>query len=232
MNYLNHIPWDIVSLAVAVIVVGVLLYLFVGKRVGIQVWKSSTNASIQIGKQVTPTPPPLPTHASLPKDPTQYFMPELGSEGAASIARAAEQQAGFSAEALLKDIEKHYRNIMEAYDARQIEKLEPLLGKEAMQAFAKELALRAERKEVVFSHVSSIESMKIIRIIFPPELPLEEESFSHKRVEVEISSWQINGAKEDSGHLVFGTQGLTHFSEKWLFEESGSVWRAIAVESV
>lgn len=235
MNYFNHIPWDIVSLAVAVVVLGLILYLSVGKRIGIQVWKGGERPSMPSGSQNPVTPPPLPAHSPLSKEPTQYLLPPLGTEGAASLARAAEKQAGFSAEALLKEVEKTYRTIMAAYGEGKLERLQPLLGQTAFEIFKEDFEDRTKRKEALFCHLNMIESIKLLRVIQPPEMPVEDRDVSmRQRVEVEISSWQINGAKDASGHIVFGTQGLTHFCEKWLFEATGesSSWRAIAVEAV
>ncbi|QCE35582.1 hypothetical protein FAI40_09725 [Acetobacteraceae bacterium] len=233
MDYLNHlnIPWDIVSLSVAAVVLGIVLYLFLGKKAGVHIWKNAPDSSVMLSK--SKVPPPLPSHAPMPKEPTQYLMPSLGSDGAASLARLSEKDPKLSFESLLKDIQKAYTSIMSAYGDRNLEVLLNLLGTSAFKAFKEEIETLPKKKETLICQLKAVESIKLVAIHFPPDLPAESSSIPQK-VEVEISSWQVNGVKDSSGHLVFGTQGLTHFSEKWLFEAGDTTipWRAIAVESV
>jgi len=153
-------------------------------------------------------------------------LPDPTSQVGQTLIKMQAIDAGFSPNGFLAGADKAFRIIVAAFAAGDRSTLRVLLSDEIYHAFEGAITTRATLGHVQTSEIRSIERM----VIEGAEL-----NGTVATVVVRIVSDQISMTKDQSGHIIVGTDAITEISDIWSFErdlrQPDPTWRLIAAHS-
>ncbi|MUG89985.1 Tim44/TimA family putative adaptor protein [Bombella sp. ESL0385] len=237
MNNLGHkmadFPWDIVMWAVLAVIIGSAVFFVLGRRIGAQAFRRETISSprpAQLPKQPGATdalkPPPLPKSVGLEQKATEYGLPAEGTALAQSLARVGSVVNGFSADYFLKNAEDMFARTVKAFACADKAVLKSVLAPAVLESFTKVLDERAERHERVHLELRQIERLDYVSItgVEVGEGPCQ--------IGVRIVSWQVSYCRDEKDVIVEGTEALTEFRDRWVFEPKvNGQWMIVATQA-
>lgn len=222
-------PWDIVFWAVLAVVAGSALFFVLGRRVGAQALRQEhipavRGAGLQRGGVAdAPKPPPLPSRAGTEQKATEYGVPAADSSLGQALARVGMVVNGFSAEYFLKNAEDAFARTIEAFACADRDMLGKTLSPAVLDAFGKILDERERRQEQVYLELRRIERLDYVSAFVEGGVC---------RLEVRIVSWQISNCRDEQGTIIEGTEALTEFRDRWMFErEVNGQWKVVATDA-